>query len=368
MRPSLLVVVAIAITGGAIATAGPLTPPAGPPAPTGKTLTEVEPRIPVNAETAPPDQAYDAKFLITEPGSYYLTEDLAGVDGKSTIYIQSFDVTLDLNGFTVQGPRGAATVPSNAAIFVDGGRCVVRNGRAGDSDGVGVLVIGPDVTLDELIIFNGKHGGIDSGAVNTTIRECAIRDNGVFGVNISAGNSRISDSSVFDTFGLGITVRDGTVERCLIADTVGDAAIAASNSTITDCELRLNQFGIVVVGSVVSDCYLNNSRGIRAGTESNLRTGSVIRDNTIINSDPGAGIRAVVEANRIEHNTIIFTADTPSDIGIQTTGAGGGNIVINNSVRGAATAYDLDPADAAGPIIGPADLATTTSPVANIAH
>lgn len=46
---TLLVCACILLAGAWLASAGDLTPPAGPVAPTHKTLTEVEPRIAVNA-------------------------------------------------------------------------------------------------------------------------------------------------------------------------------------------------------------------------------------------------------------------------------------------------------------------------------
>ena len=52
--------------------AGPLTPP-GPPAPTSKTLNEIEPRTPINS----------LPFVIEEPGSYYLTRNLIGSPGQN---------------------------------------------------------------------------------------------------------------------------------------------------------------------------------------------------------------------------------------------------------------------------------------------
>ena len=58
---------------------GPLDPPDGPITPTYKTLTEVEPRIPLNAETAPGDADY--LFNIPKSGSYYLTGNIKVVPG-----------------------------------------------------------------------------------------------------------------------------------------------------------------------------------------------------------------------------------------------------------------------------------------------
>jgi hypothetical protein len=69
-----------------MAIAGPLTPPAGPPDSTYKTLDEVEPRIPLNQDTAPIGP--NGVFRIEQPGgSYYLTETLIVPSGKNGIEI-----------------------------------------------------------------------------------------------------------------------------------------------------------------------------------------------------------------------------------------------------------------------------------------
>src|SRR6185295_16428367 len=68
---------------------GPLTPP-GAPAPTMKTLDQVEARTLISS----------APFTISQPGSYYLTANLT-VSSGNAITIAASGVTLDLNGFTI---------------------------------------------------------------------------------------------------------------------------------------------------------------------------------------------------------------------------------------------------------------------------
>ena len=96
--------------------------PSGPPAPTMKTLDEVEPRVPIHAADLP--------LTISEPNSYYLAED---VDFTSTandaITIECNDVTIDLMGYTLKGPGPGARY----GIYMYGRTNVeIRNGTVRD--------------------------------------------------------------------------------------------------------------------------------------------------------------------------------------------------------------------------------------------
>ena len=89
---------------------GSLTPP-GSPAPTMKTLDQIEPRIPI--DTVP--------IIITNPGSYYLTTNLLAPPATSGVTLRTNDIALDLNGFALVGGgsagNGVAT-PLNLANLV----------------------------------------------------------------------------------------------------------------------------------------------------------------------------------------------------------------------------------------------------------
>jgi hypothetical protein len=89
---------------------GALTPP-GAPAPVMKSLDQIEARTIVNSANTPGDGTN--LFIISQPGSYYLTANVVpfrflGGTAKNGIEITANNVTLDLNGFAMQGAMGIA--------------------------------------------------------------------------------------------------------------------------------------------------------------------------------------------------------------------------------------------------------------------
>lgn len=113
----------IIITCSGLLAQGDLVPPAGPPAPTMKTLGQLEPRIPIS----------NLPYTIKDSGSYYLTGNLAST--TNGIVIHADNVTLDLMGFTLSGDGGA----ESNGIHVEGSsgneryNLVIKGGWSADS-------------------------------------------------------------------------------------------------------------------------------------------------------------------------------------------------------------------------------------------
>jgi hypothetical protein len=116
------------------AIAGTLDPPPGPPAPSGRRLASLasliarpggvaEARKPVQAQPAGPD----CQHLITEEGSYYLTDNLQGVGALHGVRIACPNVDIDMNGCHMIGapPSG---LPQGSAIISDQQNVTVYNG------------------------------------------------------------------------------------------------------------------------------------------------------------------------------------------------------------------------------------------------
>ena len=103
-RIALLAAFFLLLPSSFILAQGSLTAPAAP-APTMKTLNQVEPRLELNGANTPGDA--DSIYKITQPGSYYLSGNLIGASGKHGIEIAARDVSLDLNGFALTGVAGS---------------------------------------------------------------------------------------------------------------------------------------------------------------------------------------------------------------------------------------------------------------------
>lgn len=251
--------VAVVSVLGTLIVAGPLDPPVGPIAPTHKTLSDVEPRVAINATNTPGDSS--SVFRITQRGSYYLTGNLAGANGKNTIEIEADEVTVDLNGFSVIGGIGSL-------------------------DGVNTPVSRRGITIRNGTIRQHGGSGIFLGATNTVrLEDLTLSDNALDGAwpGINATLARVKAVNNRDGFNLSLTV----------------------SSTLTDCTSLDNGSGFKAPGNSV-----NFMRCIAHGNSSNgfeVSYGGRAVD-CVAFSNGGVGFmalgeRAILEGCNAESNT-----------------------------------------------------------------
>ena len=252
---------------------GSLTPP-GPPAPTMKTLFEVEPRTNLQAAPAPAGvdtSNADNHFIINQPGSYYLSGnlDVARLNG---IQINAEGVTLDLNGFQIS--RASGTGGAGIRIEATALRCVVKNGSVtGFANGVGAGGSPEGVAFLHLTVSGCSGVGFRAGD-SARVESCAALDNGSTGFFIGA-YSIVKDCVSTRNGSEGFTVFASSLTNCRAYLNRGTGVIAGGGNVLTGVSAGNNQRGGIEAGrgSSLTECTASNNDGqygIYAEAESSL--------------------------------------------------------------------------------------------------
>jgi hypothetical protein len=375
------------------ATAGPLDPPAGPVASTYKTLSEVEPRIPIGVGTTPGNAL--SVFRITQRGSYYLTGNVTGVAGKHGIEIASSGVTLDLNGFEVLGVAGANDGIRTGLSGLSG--VVVKNGsvRNWGEDGVDLETLVPRGARVEGVTSsgNGERGiAVGDGAVEGS----TATHNGAQGVSVVSGLVTDSFSSENDLSGflLGAGV---TASRSVAMGNDTHGFSADAGALVVDCTARsngtngFNTTGPATFRSCVSEgngqhgfwlwatSSISGSSARANGLHGIVASGSsmVLNNNSTNNgvTGAGAGIRLEGANSRAEGNMV-----NSNDVGLQVSGVT--NIIVRNTAASNGLNWEIAANNLYGPIFdrenpgtpgvngdaGLLDALGSTHPQANYTH
>jgi hypothetical protein len=193
-----------------IAAAGSLEPPAGPPAPTMKTLSEVEPRIPIHQSDLP--------LAIMADGSYYLAENLsANQNGVDMITVFANYVSIDLNGFTINGTSQVATAADCIEIEQDVRTFALSNGTIRGCGENGVLTntpFGVSVNVDRVQAIQNGQGGLVFGTGSYgVISRSVARSNGARGILLAEGV--LTEDSAFSNGTVGLQVSFGAINGCV---------------------------------------------------------------------------------------------------------------------------------------------------------
>jgi hypothetical protein len=255
---------------------GSLTPP-GAPTPTMKTLDQVQPRIPVDDTHTPGDAVHE--FKIAQPGSYYLTGNVTGVTGKDGIYIGSGNVTLDLNGFTLDGAAGTGntgvSIGTVSQVVVQNGTImnwkytglqganasalkiknlrVVNNGSSSTYNGI---YVGTEFEVTDCVVLGNTGYGIASGE-GGVIRGCVIQNNQLDGIYANP-NTTLVDCAVAANQGNGITLNGGTATGCSVQSNKSVGISVTNYGVVVACNVRSNSIGISATspGTTISQCVV----------------------------------------------------------------------------------------------------------------
>lgn len=307
--------------------AGPLNPPAGPVASTGR----FGPRIEINAQNTPGDA--DSVYRITQPGSYYLAGNIDGEAFKHGIEIEGFFVTVNLKGFKLDGI--VDSLDGISVTQVTASSIVIRNGFLDGWDGAAInctealdcriedievnfqlgdgIVVGQNAKVTNCAVQLAEAGFVaGEGASFTNCRAwscrgagftsgpgsiavgCSARGNGDFGFTL--GNGSVVTECVATSNGFtGINVVNfGVIANCVARGNGATGITGQQNTRIWGCNAFDNAAGGIgaSVSSTISGCaaWSNGSTGIGAGTGSLITGCSSFENGTIGIVGPGSGI------------------------------------------------------------------------------
>jgi hypothetical protein len=255
-----------------VARAGDLNPPPGPIAPTGRSLTDVEPRTPIQKLSGNSDFLY----IIQSTGSYCLTGDIIVPQGMKGILVicPTGNVSIDMQGFCIrgQGGQGAIAVQSQALDYlevhdgyirdmggdgIDSGstRCLECHDLHVDNCAQGIIVRNSGVVEACVVERCSSHGVCwqKSSTVACTFvcDDCDLRTCGGHGVYMTGDWSQ-GDSSfcVCDCDCVGNTL-DGVHMDCISSGGAG----ASCTGSLYDCR-----------------CLSNGGHGVRVSNASSAGT------------------------------------------------------------------------------------------------
>lgn len=294
------------------ANAGPLDPP-GPPASTG----------PTRIFSLPP-----AGLTISTPGSYIVEAELTGTPGSDGITITVPGVTLDLNGFALNGP--AFLGPENGINVTTVGQVSVRNGIIREWGGYGLnapITQGEyaDLTFDH----DGANGGHGVHIASSTLSDCEVTHSGGAGLSavIADTNSTVMRCGFSSNPGNGLELNYATATNVSATNNGGTGIVATQVSTIVDSTSSLNSGdGMSAIRSTV----MNSTAGGNGGDGIFVVGGaSTVTENTA-SGNVVSGIHVTGTGSRIENNT----ASSNSGRGIWIDGGSSNNSVVSNTAFG----------------------------------
>ena len=312
---------------------GSLTPP-GAPAPTMKTLAQIEPRTPISA----------LPTTITVSGSYYVTTNLTAAPGGGVngITIQADDVAIDLNGCVLTG------IGSDTGIIVSSPQknLSVRNGtlRSWGFSAVDAH-LASNSQFEQLRIANCGGAGLRTGTGGIATH-CNVTANGSSGIEAGDGS---------------------TVKDCTAFANVNDGIVGSRGVSVMGCTVRgSGRYGIDVNdGSTVSGCTVTSNalHGIQVSSACR------VTENLCHKNGPGASAAGILVSgsyNRIEANQV---SGNTRGIDVQA----GGNLIIknhaaDNPLGGGGANYIFTFSNTFGPtnnLVGPGGVITNVNPWAN---
>lgn len=372
-----------------------------------------------------------APVIIDKPGSYYLTGNIKGAAGKSGITITAQNVTLDLNGFTVEGgPNSDCGIwishkSAENATIMNGH--ITNWGAQGNTNPKGIWAPGTQgVSISNVNVSNISGAGIAVGG-RSSIKDCHVKLCGQSGFEVSGPGAVVtnctSTSNTLSGFAVIYEGRSAVFENC-VASYNADGFTAGANSGCVyfNCTSTRNEFhgyyvldgqisnstayenttGIAVMKgnvtnsisnrnrstgiqirlhSTASECVANdNGRGGFNCSDSDVSGCSAARNNTgfvlwhsshLVNSkfqDNAVGVDVLYDENLIENNFGRF-----NDVGIVSKSPVSDNVIIGNVIRSkygnAPGNFKVNgPHNVIGTILNSSNLNSSSNPRSNLSY
>ena len=247
-----------------------------------KTLQQIEPRIDLQNAPASAVTTTNANyhFIITQPGSYYLSANL-GVTKTNGIQINAEGVTLDLAGFEIS--RSSGSGGNGIEIAGTSHRASIRNGSVkGFSIGIQSLSAPSprSCAFRDLAAANCTTAGIVAGQ-GAVLESCRAHDiSGSVAIVASSGSSLANCSASNNTTFFGIFSGSGSsLTNCTASNNVtsgGPVIVVAQGSSATNCSAFNNTAETAIaaeLGSTLTNCAASSNKatwGIFADAGSSL--------------------------------------------------------------------------------------------------
>jgi hypothetical protein len=279
-----------------------------------KSLSDLDAKL--ESRTPIPGGIFAASFLISRPGSYYLTGNRTNTAASSQgILVLADNVVIDLNGFSLSGARAA-----DFGIYAQSRtNLTILNGTVRDFNSVGIIVpiSGMGHTISRVSVLN--NGGIGIGMLAASacrVVDCLVQGNhggiGVSEASLVAHNRVVSNSGLQ----YGISADD----NCLITENV---ITSLDTNAAHMWGITVSGNGSQIVGNTVSH---TSDDGILALGSHVIRGNHVSYANLATNSNSG-GITVFNSSSEVEDN-VAFNC-VAFGIGVYSANSS----VINNRVK-----------------------------------
>lgn len=191
-------------------------------------------------------------IVICQSGSYRLSGNLTVPDANTTaIQVEALDVTIDLNGFAIQGPG-----TTGSGVGISGAENTsVLNGTVRGMGSTGITLFAGRAYKIQTIANGGD--GID-GNIGSLVSECNSRGNGGRGLRVvgTAINNSVSDNR-----GDGIVGGPGVITGNAVNGNSGngivaqDAVISGNSVTFNSKAGILATCAVNIIGNDVSSNF-----------------------------------------------------------------------------------------------------------------